>query len=70
MEQKSIDHEWTDRPICPSCGYEFYDAWDMGFEGDESTIEVECDCGAVFDATMSITTRFSTELKKSDARKR
>ena len=36
---------YTDKPICPICGYEERDAWDINFgpgvEGD-----IEHDCGA------------------------
>lgn len=38
-----IDHRYTDQLICPYCGYEFTESWELGEDG-----EVDCDCGKRF----------------------
>lgn len=35
---KEIDHDYTDEIVCPYCGYEFGDSWELGDGG-----ELECD---------------------------
>ena len=40
-----IDHDYTDEVVCPHCGYEFGDSWELGDGG-----ELECDeCGKEFE---------------------
>lgn len=45
---KEIDHERTDNAVCPYCGHEDYDSWELGYRnrggetGDDETGNVEC----------------------------
>ena len=61
-----IDHECTDNIVCPYCGHEDGDSWEVDFgpwlEGEEL-----CDCGAcekVFRARRDVTVYYSTEKTK------
>lgn len=39
---KEIDHEYTDEIVCPYCGCEFGDSWDI--DGDSGELECyECE---------------------------
>jgi len=35
------EHEWSDYPICPHCGYVHKDAWEM-FDDVEGNKETNC----------------------------
>ena len=59
------DTEYTDQPICPYCGHQVRDAWEIGFgptcEG-ETDIEC-CDCGREFTVSRRCTITYSTYPK-------
>lgn len=41
---KEIDHEDTREAVCPHCGHQMRDTWELHL-GDEDSAEVECgDC--------------------------
>ena len=41
---KEIDHEYTNEVVCPHCGYEHRDSWELSDAGEH-----ECDnCGEPF----------------------
>ena len=43
-DERSIDHEWTDFPVCPWCGLVDQDWWDgTTIENDGDKEETECD---------------------------
>jgi hypothetical protein len=61
---ESIDHDWTDEPVCPYCGGEDQDWWDgLGIEVEDGTEwEATCGyCGEQYKVQACITTTFSTE---------
>lgn len=60
-----IDHDLTPRPVCPECGKEVHDAWELNFGGMEGTFEeFDCNsCGCVFDIERSVDIRYSTTAR-------
>jgi hypothetical protein len=57
-----MDTEHRDKPICPHCGYEETDAWEMDFGGLEGCEEFECGmCSEPFFCTKSVTISYSTK---------
>jgi predicted RNA-binding Zn-ribbon protein involved in translation (DUF1610 family) len=59
---QKINHEFTREVVCPHCGYEFSDSWELGpGKGDSEDIEVECgDCGETFICWRNITVNWSS----------
>lgn len=48
-------------PICPHCGYEMQDAWELGLD-DGDDMEAECGrCGKKYRVTLYISVKYSTE---------
>ena len=61
-KESEIDHEYTDEVVCPHCGYEFSDSWEM----PESDDAVDCpDCHEVFSMERNIEITYVTK-KNSD----
>lgn len=60
-EIRDIDHEYTQEIVCPFCGCEFIDSWDV--ESDKEDIGlIECgECEKDFYATRHIEVTYSTE---------
>jgi hypothetical protein len=60
--------DYCDLPTCPYCGAQFVDAFEMGFDGDESHVEIECDgttpdgklCGMTFECYMHVSVDYSS----------
>lgn len=59
-----IDYKLTDEIVCPYCGYEFSDSWEI--DGDNQDIGLmECDeCYKQFYATRNIEVSYSTRKAK------
>lgn len=56
-----IDYEYTNNIICPFCGHEDKDSWEVELDNEE-TLLFECgDCEKEFYATKSVTIDYSTE---------
>jgi len=58
-----IDHEYTDFPVCPHCGYvdEYYWEGDNYPTEDEQTVDDEClECGKKYKLTCNVIRTFST----------
>jgi hypothetical protein len=55
--------EFTPQPICPHCGYEARDAWEICFGGDaEGDTEIPCGkCEKDFYVARHVTVTYSTE---------
>lgn len=57
-----IDHEYTNEIVCPYCGYEHPDSWEVNFgpgmEGD--TVRECAECGETFTATRMVRVEYST----------
>lgn len=53
---KRFDHEYSDEVICPHCGYEHGDSWEMG-EGDNECSE----CEKPFSMSRNVSVTYSTE---------
>jgi predicted RNA-binding Zn-ribbon protein involved in translation (DUF1610 family) len=58
-----MDTELTDKPICPHCGFEEPDAWEMDFGfGVEGEGEFECGkCGKPYICTKSVVISYTTK---------
>lgn len=55
-----FDHEYTDEVVCPHCGYEFSDSWEMGDNDDG----MDCpDCEKTFSMERIVTCEYSTDKK-------
>ena len=56
---KDIDHEYTDNAVCPNCGGEDNNSWEL-----DEDFESECPhgCGAVYCGTRIITAVYTTKL--------
>lgn len=58
-----IDHEYTDAPVCPKCGYAMPDAWELGF-GSNEDIETQCDrCDAPMTVSRHVSVSYSTTAR-------
>lgn len=55
-----FNHEYTSEIVCPYCGYEHSDSWEMS-EGEHDCIE----CGTVFDLERIVTVDYSTTIKET-----
>lgn len=57
-----IDHKYTNQIICPYCGYEEHDSWEI--RGDNG--EHECgDCGKEFQYERIVTVIYCTKKIKT-----
>lgn len=57
-----IDHEFTREIVCPHCGYESPDSWEVGDGEDGDLGRQECgDCGKPFYAARHIRITYLTE---------
>lgn len=64
MDEEEIDHEYTDEIVCPYCGYEFLDSFEISSEEEDLGL-IECDkCGEQFYASRNIQVTYSTEKPK------
>jgi hypothetical protein len=61
MSQKPIDTELTTYPICPYCGFQDKDNWELPFDGLEDTITFECKrCEMEHEIERKVTIYFTT----------
>lgn len=57
----TIDHEYTNEIVCPYCGNEFSDSWEISPSDEELGLQ-QCDeCEKEFYATRNITVDYVTE---------
>ena len=57
---QEIDHEYTDYPVCPHCGYEHLD-WKCRGEGEEEEEDVFCEsCDKLMDVSTNMTITYTT----------
>ena len=54
------EHKYTDFAICPYCGYEDYDIWELGLSDGETTQTCCVNCGKIFAVTAHVTVQYST----------
>ena len=71
---REIDCRYTDEIICPHCGYEHGDSWEVHFESDGCT-EFECnECRKTFHVERDVTVKYISkkmehpELLKQEGR--
>jgi uncharacterized Zn-finger protein len=58
----SIDHVATSEPVCPHCGDEFFDAWELFYPDKGDTEEVDCEaCNKPYKITVEYTATYTTE---------
>lgn len=58
----TLDHEHTDEPVCPWCGYRMRDFWEISGIHDEDNTRVECpECEQPYDSSCCITYSFTTK---------
>jgi hypothetical protein len=61
---EKFDHEYTNNIVCPYCGYEDIDSWEVE-SGQEDLGLIECgNCEKEFYATRIISVEYSTEKAK------
>jgi DNA-directed RNA polymerase subunit RPC12/RpoP len=58
MCENETNNEFTDKIVCPKCGYKFIDS--SLYEDKE---EIKCDCGSSFIVTINIDINYTTTLK-------
>ena len=62
--EKEIDCSYTDEIVCPHCGYEFSDSWELPMKRDGDNTEIECDeCQKKFTVYLSVTYAYSSDKK-------
>jgi len=62
-EMKHIDCQFTREVVCPYCGYEHGDSWEI----DQNDFEMECEeCGMRFKGYREIEVTYSSEKKQGD----
>lgn len=62
MALADIDTEYKPRPICPYCGHEEKDAWELDFDMSDTT-ESDCgECGVTYQVTRYVSVDYSTKL--------
>ena len=67
-EQPEFDCEGTDECVCPHCGYEETDSWEIG-AGREEDGETECSsCGKPYAYSRHVRVTYSTEKLKEKAK--
>lgn len=55
-KDEGFDHEYTDEVVCPHCGYEHSDSWEMG------ETEHDCpDCKKAFSLSRNVSVTYTTE---------
>jgi len=54
-----IDHEYTDEIVCPNCGYELSDSWEMPDSGEYDC----CECQSKFEFERDIEITYKTTIK-------
>ena len=57
------DTEYTIYAICPHCGFEDRDSWEIG-DGEEGDFDVDCSsCDKPFRCSRHITVRYTTKTQ-------
>lgn len=60
-EGEKIHNKYTREVVCPHCGYEMSDSWELELEHDGDEMEVDCvDCGEPFIVSINIKITYST----------
>lgn len=57
---EELDHKHTQEVVCPWCGYEHGDSWEIGFDDGEDEC---CECGKQFHYVRDINVTYSTYKK-------
>ncbi len=58
------DHSYTDEIVCPHCGHEFTDSWELN-GGGEGDWEDECrECGKKIFVSRHVVVKYSTLIPK------
>lgn len=63
MSDKEIDHEYTDETVCPYCGHEGSESYELGSRNDEDGITDCGECSKEFYWSRSTTIKYSTSKK-------
>lgn len=60
-----IEHEYTSEIVCPYCGHEFINSWEVGY-GEQDLGDIDCpECEKTFLAYKNIEITYNT-IKKED----
>lgn len=55
MEKTEIDHTYTEEVVCPYCGYQHFDSWEM------TTGDMDCEsCDKEFHMERNVKTTYCT----------
>ena len=64
MNEKEIDCTYTDEIVCPHCGYNFFDSYEI-FGYTDSFEGLECDkCEKVFNVWKSVSVKYNSSKIK------
>lgn len=65
-----FETEYADNPVCPYCGHEMQNAWEIDFgpTGLEGSADVDCDsCGKIYHIEQTVSVYYTTsKLVKDD----
>lgn len=63
--QPEIDHEYTDNPVCPYCGYVCGDTWELDFGTSEETTVTCCECERDYIVSAHFSVNYSTRKSET-----
>lgn len=68
IEAMKIETEYTEEPICPYCGNEESDAWEIDFGiGLDGDTEIYCsDCGKEYHLSRNVIVSYSSKRLNDD----
>lgn len=68
IEPHALDCMRNNNAVCPYCGYEQSDTWELfGDKGDAFICVLSCDkCGEEFEVTQNIDISYTTKKKEED----
>lgn len=60
------DTSFTDEPVCPYCGHEETDAWEIDFGGCDGDTEHSCgSCGEDYHLSRQVTFHYASSKKEN-----
>ena len=62
----NIEHEYTQEPICPHCGKQDVNAWELEFDGLDGDCEDSCGyCGGDYTVHRHVSIHYTTTATTS-----
>ena len=67
MTEPEFNTKFTDEPICPHCGYEMRDSWELGLGPGKEDTETDCgECEKPMDVHVYVTYYYTTSKLKGE----